>query len=51
MRAKVQAHGLHLTPGKRADDESFKFTDPDGFLVRVNGPKCPGHVDNPGNGR
>lgn len=51
MRAKVEAHGLHLTPGERADDESFKFTDPDGFVVQVNGPKYTGHVGAPGSGR
>jgi catechol 2,3-dioxygenase-like lactoylglutathione lyase family enzyme len=44
MRAKVAAHGLSITPGSRGDDESFKFTDPDGFVVQVNGPKYTGHV-------
>ena len=44
MRAKVAAHGLSVTPGSRGDDESFKFTDPDGFVVQVNGPKYTGHV-------
>ena len=39
MRAKVAAHGLSITPGSRGDDESFKFNDPDGFVVQVNGPK------------
>src|SRR5215475_5457480 len=44
MRAKVAAHGLSVTPGSRGDDESFKFNDPDGFVVQVNGPKYTGHV-------
>ena len=44
MRAKVAAHGLQVTPGSRGDDESFKFNDPDGFVVQVNGPKYTGHV-------
>ena len=44
MRAKVRAAGLSLTPGARGDDESFKFNDPDGFVVQVNGPRYKGHV-------
>lgn len=44
MRAKVAAHGLQITPGSRGNDESFKFNDPDGFVVQVNGPKYTGHV-------
>ena len=44
MRAKVHAAGLKLTPGARGDAESFKFNDPDGFVVQVNGPKYTGHV-------
>jgi catechol 2,3-dioxygenase-like lactoylglutathione lyase family enzyme len=44
MRAKVAAHGLSITAGSRGDDESFKFNDPDGFVVQVNGPKYTGHV-------
>jgi catechol 2,3-dioxygenase-like lactoylglutathione lyase family enzyme len=44
MRAKVAAAGLQLTPGARGDDESFKFNDPDGFVIQVNGPKYTGHV-------
>ncbi len=44
MRAKVQAAGLKLTAGSRVDDESFKFNDPDGFVVQVNAPKYTGHV-------
>ena len=44
MRRKVAAHGLHITPDSRGDDESFKFNDPDGFVVQVNGPKYTGHV-------
>jgi catechol 2,3-dioxygenase-like lactoylglutathione lyase family enzyme len=44
MRARVQAAGLTITPGSRGDEESFKFNDPDGFVVQVNGPKYTGHV-------
>ena len=44
MRAKVKAAGLSLTAGSRGDDESFKFNDPDGFVIQVNGPKYTGHV-------
>jgi hypothetical protein len=44
MRAKVATHGLQITPGSRGDNESFKFNDPDGFVVQVNGPKYTGHV-------
>ena len=44
MRDKVKAAGLKLTPGARGDDESFKFNDPDGFVVQVNAPKYTGHV-------
>ena len=44
MRDKVKAAGLKLTPGARGDDESFKFNDPDGFVVQVNAPKYVGHV-------
>ena len=47
MRAKVAAHGLAITPGSRGDDESFKFNDPDGFVVQVNGPIYKGHVGEP----
>jgi len=51
MRAKVAAHGLSITPGSRGDDESFKFNDPDGFVVQVNGPKYTGHVGADSKGR
>ena len=44
MRAKVKAAGLKMTSGSRGDDESFKFNDPDGFVIQVNGPKYTGHV-------
>ncbi|HEY0266111.1 MAG TPA: VOC family protein [Rhizomicrobium sp.] len=44
MRAKVKAAGLKPTAGSRGDDESFKFNDPDGFVIQVNGPKYTGHV-------
>jgi catechol 2,3-dioxygenase-like lactoylglutathione lyase family enzyme len=47
MRAKVAAYGLSITPHSRGDDESFKFNDPDGFVVQVNGPKYTGHVGEP----
>ena len=43
-RAKVKAAGLKLEPGSEHGDESFKFRDPDGFLVQINGPKYTGHV-------
>jgi len=33
-----------ITPGSRGDDASFKFDDPDGFVVQVNGPKYTGAV-------
>ena len=51
MRAKVAAHGLAITPGSRGDDESFKFNDPDGFVVQVNGPRYTGHVGDDAGGR
>jgi catechol 2,3-dioxygenase-like lactoylglutathione lyase family enzyme len=44
MREKVKAAGLSLTAGARGDDESFKFNDPDGFVIQVNGPNYKGHV-------
>jgi len=44
MRDKVKAAGLKLTTGARGDDESFKFNDPDGFVIQVNAPKYTGHV-------
>lgn len=47
MHEKVAAHGLKITPGSRGDDESFKFNDPDGFVVQVNGPRYKGHVGEP----
>jgi catechol 2,3-dioxygenase-like lactoylglutathione lyase family enzyme len=43
-RAKVEAAGLKLEPGAERGNESFKFRDPDGFLVQINGPKYTGHV-------
>jgi len=39
---KVKARKLTLEPG--GTKESFKFRDPDGFLVQVNGPDYEGHV-------
>jgi catechol 2,3-dioxygenase-like lactoylglutathione lyase family enzyme len=47
MRAKVAASGLSITPGSRGDGESFKFNDPDGFVVQVNAPRYKGHVGEP----
>ena len=44
MREKVKAAGLKLTTGARGDDESFKFNDPDGFVIQVNARKYTGHV-------
>ena len=42
VTAKLQARGLKPEPG--GTKESFKFHDPDGFLVQVNGPDYVGHV-------
>lgn len=42
--AKLQALNLHLEPG--GTKESFKFRDPDGFVVQLNGPDYEGHVGN-----
>jgi hypothetical protein len=38
------AHPLHLEIQDERSSESFKFRDPDGFLVQVNGPDYVGHV-------
>jgi hypothetical protein len=40
--AKLKARNLIPEPG--GNKESFKFRDPDGFLVQVNGPDYEGHV-------
>jgi catechol 2,3-dioxygenase-like lactoylglutathione lyase family enzyme len=40
--AKLKARNLKPEPG--GNKESFKFRDPDGFLVQVNGPAYEGHV-------
>ena len=40
--AKLKARNLKVEPG--GNKESFKFWDPDGFLVQVNGPDYVGHV-------
>ena len=40
--AKLKARNLKLEPG--GTKESFKFRDPDGFLVQLNGPDYEGHV-------
>ena len=40
--AKLKARNLKLEPG--GSKESFKFRDPDGFVVQVNAPEYEGHV-------
>jgi len=40
--AQLKARNLKPEPG--GNKESFKFRDPDGFLVQVNGPAYEGHV-------
>lgn len=40
--ARLKARNLKLEPG--GTKESFKFRDPDGFLVQLNGPDYEGHV-------
>ena len=40
--AKLKTRNLKLEPG--GTKESFKFWDPDGFLVQLNGPGYEGHV-------
>ena len=40
--AKLKARNLRVEPG--GTQESFKFWDPDGFLVQLNGPGYEGHV-------
>jgi catechol 2,3-dioxygenase-like lactoylglutathione lyase family enzyme len=40
--AKLRARNLKVEPG--GTNESFKFRDPDGFLVQLNGPDYEGHV-------
>lgn len=40
--AKLKALDLKVEPG--GSKESFKFWDPDGFLVQLNGPEYEGHV-------
>lgn len=42
VTARLKARNLKLEPG--GTEESFKFWDPDGFLVQVNGPEYEGHV-------
>ena len=42
VTAKLKARKLKLEPG--GTKESFKFWDPDGFLVQLNGPEYEGHV-------
>jgi catechol 2,3-dioxygenase-like lactoylglutathione lyase family enzyme len=42
VTAKLKERNLKLEPG--GSKESFKFRDPDGFVVQVNGPEYEGHV-------
>jgi catechol 2,3-dioxygenase-like lactoylglutathione lyase family enzyme len=42
LRARLSE--LHLTFSDKTSRESFKFYDPDGFQVQVNGPGYVGHV-------
>jgi len=42
VTARLQARNLKPEPG--GTKESFKFRDPDGFLVQVNAPDYAGHV-------
>ena len=42
VTAKLKARNLKPEPG--GSKESFKFRDPDGFLVQVNAPDYEGHV-------
>jgi catechol 2,3-dioxygenase-like lactoylglutathione lyase family enzyme len=42
VRAKLRARKLSIDPGN--SKESFKFHDPDGFLVQLNAPGYEGHV-------
>ena len=42
VRAKLKERGLKFTDA--TSKESFKFYDPDGFLVQVNGTDYKGHV-------
>jgi len=44
ITAKLKARNLKLEAG--GTKESFKFWDPDGFLVQLNGPEYEGHVGN-----
>ena len=42
VTAKLKERNLKLEPG--GSKESFKFRDPDGFVVQVNAPEYEGHV-------
>ena len=42
IRAKLRQRGLKFSDAK--SQESFKFSDPDGFQVQVNAPDYVGHV-------
>ena len=42
VRASLRKRGLDIEDERSS--ESFKFRDPDGFLVQVNGPDYVGHV-------
>jgi len=43
IRAELRARNLEIQDTRSS--ESFKFRDPDGFLVQVNGPDYIGHVN------
>jgi hypothetical protein len=42
IRARLRERGLKFSD--QAATESFKFFDPDGFQVQVNGPEYVGHL-------
>jgi catechol 2,3-dioxygenase-like lactoylglutathione lyase family enzyme len=43
-QAATKLKARNLTPEPGGTKESFKFRDPDGFLVQLNGPDYVGHV-------
>jgi catechol 2,3-dioxygenase-like lactoylglutathione lyase family enzyme len=43
-KVRARLSELHLNFSDKTSSESFKFYDPDGFLVQVNGPGYVGHV-------
>jgi len=42
--ARALLRGRNLTPVEKTSRESFRFHDPDGFIVQVNGPDYKGHA-------